>query len=455
MIYHDSKQWLGAATVASSAENVASIPPLFVPMRGTWLDENIDLRSPEGDKITDAVIAVLDGIEKRDRKRRAIDLANHRRRVRNLLANGFRCLFHRQPEQVAYLRSAHAYDGRPDWLTGKALSREVDNLTACGLLSSSVGQLGSASTFKISKALFLLAGKCGVTSNSVTLTPPATRLVRVRSAGPGREFVDPAPSEDSKRWNSAVGAYNRFLETQDVALKLTSAEECEWVARVNAQARSAGMPLYRPEMFQKCLYRQFNNGTFENGGRLYGGWWITVPKAYRPRITINGGPTVELDYAGCAIRMLYQARGIDYLDDPYWIPEIAELTERLGLPADHYRGCIKALLQAAINHDEHGHPELIGLPLSFKTHFKRREVLGFIKAKHSTVSDCFGTKEGLRLQRIESDIALEIISTAMAEDVAVLPIHDSFVTTVDNQPFLLSLMREIYKKKMGFYPIIK
>jgi hypothetical protein len=141
MIYHNSKQWLGTATVAPSAENVANIPPLFAPMRGTWLDENIDLRSPEGDKITDAVVTALESVEKRNRKRRAIDLANHRRRVRNLLANGFRCFFHRQPAQVAYLRSAHAYDSRPDWLTGKALSREVDNLTACGLLSSSVGEL--------------------------------------------------------------------------------------------------------------------------------------------------------------------------------------------------------------------------------------------------------------------------------------------------------------------------
>jgi len=455
MTYHDPNLLLGAASAVPSAPDMALSATLSGPLRGTWFDENIDLRDPEGERLTNAVLSALEGVEKRNRKRRALDQENYRKRVRKLLANGFRCFFHRQPPNVAYLRNAHAYDDRPDWLSGKALARDVDLLATTGLLSASVGELGSASTYRVSRTLSQLAEECETTRHSIVQLPADSRLVRVRLEGPGRRFGDFTPSDDTDEWISSLRAYNRFLEAQDIALNLSLAEEREWVAHVNEHGRSAGQSLYRPELFQKSLYRQFNNGSFDQGGRLYGGWWITVPKTYRPRITINGSPTVELDYAGCAIRMLYQARGIDYLDDPYWIPEIAELTERLGLPADHYRGCIKALLQAAINHDEHGHPEKIGLPLSFKTHFKRLEVMEFIKARHSKVSDCFGTKEGLRLQRIESDIALEIISTAMTKAVVVLPIHDSFVTTVDNQPYLLGIMREKYNKKMDFYPIIK
>ena len=48
---------------------------------------------------------------------------------------------------------------------------------------------------------------------------------------------------------------------------------------------------------------------------MYGAWWITVPKALRRKITINGKPTVELDFSGCAIRMLYHERGLEPLWD--------------------------------------------------------------------------------------------------------------------------------------------
>ena len=48
--------------------------------------------------------------------------------------------------------------------------------------------------------------------------------------------------------------------------------------------------------------RIFNNGDVENpkfnqGGRFYGGWWLSIPSAYRSRIRINGKKTVELDYS--------------------------------------------------------------------------------------------------------------------------------------------------------------
>ena len=40
-------------------------------------------------------------------------------------------------------------------------------------------------------------------------------------------------------------------------------------------------------------------------GRLYGGWWQSLNSEYRSRITFNGFPTVEVDYSGMGIRLLY------------------------------------------------------------------------------------------------------------------------------------------------------
>ena len=44
------------------------------------------------------------------------------------------------------------------------------------------------------------------------------------------------------------------------------------------------------------LYRVFNRGSFRLGGRLYGGWWQSVPNRswpLRKRLMVNGEPVVE------------------------------------------------------------------------------------------------------------------------------------------------------------------
>src|SRR5665213_2823864 len=53
------------------------------------------------------------------------------------------------------------------------------------------------------------------------------------------------------------------------------------------------------------LYRVFNNGSFKEGGRFYGGWWQGIPSRYRQYITIDGHTTWEYDYSYLHPAMLY------------------------------------------------------------------------------------------------------------------------------------------------------
>ena len=48
---------------------------------------------------------------------------------------------------------------------------------------------------------------------------------------------------------------------------------------------------------KRTLRRVFGRGSFERGGRFYGGWWQNIPSAYRSVISINGKPTIEMDYS--------------------------------------------------------------------------------------------------------------------------------------------------------------
>ena len=93
------------------------------------------------------------------------------------------------------------------------------------------------------------------------------------------------------------------------------------------------------------MRRVFNNAKWEEGGRFYGGWWQTLPKKWRKRITILGFPTHEIDYSGLHIAILYAREGIDYWKnvgkDPYQI-EGYEKSERM-------RKLLKLILLISVN----------------------------------------------------------------------------------------------------------
>ena len=54
-----------------------------------------------------------------------------------------------------------------------------------------------------------------------------------------------------------------------------------------------------------------------------------------------------------------------------------------------------------------------------------------------------------KLQRIDSDMALEILCLGVDENIPVLPIHDSFITTEDNRLWLQDMMRYVYRSQMN------
>lgn len=458
--------WLGADSSASlpasrypQADSAGAETP-----KGTWFDEAVDFRDPEGEAFTSEVLALVAAVEIRSRKRRQTDERNYQAAVRRILANGLRCHYFRRPSLVAYYRRADSYMGGPAWLSGKAMSRMVDLLAKAGLLNSHCGRWGVvASTYSVTEKLSSVAQAWGITDHSFTLRLPPRRLVRLREGGSGTSQMAVMPTAETLRWMGRLQAYNAFVAQQDIGLALTPEEETEWVQRWNEKRKRRwegeweGCRLHRPELIQTDLYRQFNNGSFGEGGRLYGGWWINTPKALRRKITINGQPTVELDFSGCAIRMLYHERGLDYQGDPYRLDAIAAYEAKRGLAPGHFREGVKIMTQALINDRNGKRPEQIRFPdgLSFRPGLTRAEVRRMIEEKHAPIADAFGTGAGLRLQRCESDLALDIVSELMNQSALALPIHDSFLVDRRHRFKTGVFMNKLYRARFGFDPEIK
>jgi hypothetical protein len=156
------------------------------------------------------------------------------------------------------------------------------------------------------------------------------------------------------------------------------------------------------------------------------------------------------------LRMLYHLKGVPYEDDPYEIPKLKAYALATGRKPKHFRTAIKKLMQAMLNNeDDDCHPEMIKLEESFRPKYTRAQVRDMILERHEPIDDMFGTGIGKAIQRLDSDIALEIIVALMDENILCLPIHDSFIVIEEHMERLNEQMIISYRDRLCFDPIIK
>lgn len=469
----DQSALLHAIEEVSRGRDVGLAPRTPDSADGTWLDEDLYLLGKPGADLKAVVLLSLEDLERsRPGRRRRLGwkLSNFEKRVECILANALRAHFYRLSERVSYSRGADFYRHKPSWMSGASMRRTVDLMEAANLLSTSKGQWvgsshaweGVSSTFWMQKDLAEFVHDYGLQAHHVgKRSPDLNRVVRMRGEkeanGKAIELNVDLTSEIA-RSAEMLNDYNCFAATFDVSADLNRRQKgavCDWhEGRRDAADRQPGIK--EPELFNCSLVRIFNDGKFEHGGRLYGAFWTLVPTWLRRCITINDEPTVELDYSGLSIRMIYHDRGIDYQEDPYDIEALREYAVAHGRDPYHYRNSVKKLIQALLNdEDDEGHPEAIKLDQSFRPRFTRAQVKALIALKHSAIVDAFGTGEGKRLQRRDSDLALDVIVSLMNEGILALPIHDSFLVASAHRDRLMTEMKESYKRRHGFEPVIK
>ena len=426
--------------------------------KGTWFDEGYDFREPAGTTFTTTVLAAIAAVDTRRNKRSVAGQYNHEKIVRKLIANAVRCTSFHSPALLAVQLRASAYMGKPTWLNGKAMARTTTLLADAGLIELFKGRHGAAATtLAASPALLFMALDAGATEQALTYRMPGDRIVRLRAGNRETELVAFDLNIERQAWKDRLFDYNQFLAQQDIGVALSADEMNQLTVRMNMERSKGKLPYVKPELLRKCLYRQFNNNSFDEGGRLYGGWWINCPKELRPKITINGKSTVELDYSGCLIRMLYHLDNIDYRDDPYRLAPLADCEEAHGLGKDYFRDPVKLMMQALINGQEGKRNERIRMPnkQTFRPYFSRIEVDEMLKEKHAPIAHKFHSEAGIKLQRRESDIALDIIGNLKAKGIVCLPVHDSFIVDAKREDELKSEMNSVYKSMIGYDPIIK
>lgn len=445
--------------------------------RGTFLDPTITLRGGAGAALLAAVTGHLSTCRKSRRKCQVREQENEQFLLSCMLANALRCIWHRTTPLVAYQRKADAkfYTllNRPKWLSGQAVGRTVSLLSEIGLVEHRVGERGTSSGYFATVGLLRLAEAAGVSERSLGRNLHRHDLVQLKGPKPKPVF-DPftrtlirrraerihfEPTAETKKWCEGLTAFNDFVALHDVSVETPGDVLRRWVAGLNDDHLLTGAELCRPELFRDAVYRVFNEGvpenpTFDRGGRLVGGWWINAPEEVRTQIKIDGECTSELDYSACHPRMLYHERQLEGPSDLYEIPEVIELERRDACEAGTYRPLVKWLTQILIN--GRGRPDQVPVPSSVKTppDITLREITTFIRQRHEPISSSFGSRAGLRLMKVESEIAFAVVSKAKEEGWLALPIHDSFIAQTSKTERLREIMTQQYRDRLGRDPQI-
>ena len=199
----------------------------------------------------------------------------------------------------------------------------------------------------------------------------------------------------------------------------------------------------------KVVQRIFNNNSWEDGGRFYGGWWQRIPSGYRGGIHFSTMPTSELDFSGLHINLIYLLCKKDFpKSDPYDIHGIG--IEGLN------RQIVKIILLHIINaKSRESAVKSITMRINFDTTLyeyvsqNNLDYLSFIDEiliTHKPIKKYFFSGQGIKLQNFDAMMAEKVINHFTNLDIPVLCIHDSFLIAADKTKDLNLVMTEKFEQ---------
>jgi hypothetical protein len=160
----------------------------------------------------------------------------------------------------------------------------------------------------------------------------------------------------------------------------------------------------------------------------------SLPSRQRAVMLINGEPTLEPDFVALHPSIIYAMRGVHLVGDPYETAEFPRAHGKVGfniaLNAKSY-----STARAAIARD-------LNLDMATATRLLRA-----ITLKHRAVSDLFLSDAGVRLMRIDSDIALNTVMSCQDRGIPVLPVHDSFITPTRHAAITAEIMEACFASR--------
>jgi hypothetical protein len=318
---------------------------------------------------------------------------------------------------ISYSRNKNFYNDsqryyRPTY-SYRAIVPAIDQLGAAGLIEHEKvrpGHRGFQSRFRAAPALLQ-----ELSTVEVQYKPLELIVLRDADGNP----IDYRDNRETRAMRQRLTELNEALLSQQIGLG-------DRIIREGDRLANGGRA-------QAQLHRVFHRGDFAKGGRFYGGHWQNIPaEGGRDQITINGQPTIEIDYRGLHIRLLYQEAGKEMPADPYdFAPRHqAKLALLIAINARSHLSAVRALADALRTDSSVSDPFVTA-----------DRLLRAAKARHPDIAWALASDAGVRLMRRDSELAERVMfETVRAIGIVPLAVHDSFIVPTSEEERLMETM---------------
>jgi hypothetical protein len=346
------------------------------------------------------------------------------------------------------LATARRKFGDGSAIHGKTFIRTLDAMEAGGLIEQSRGAWSDETgRHEISRSLATPALldylPASLDPRCLDIAPgPALELrTRKNTAGVSMPVAIPNTSE-AKLLAAQVGAVNAYLSRADIKRR-------DGVVLCLAESNNR-LPTIT-SVHSWSLRRVFNNADTAQGGRLAGGWWLSLRQQERADlILINGEPIAELDFVCMVPRVCYALRDVPWpfgedRDAPYicgpqapraawkkWVNSMLFATRAMGSWVGKTKG--DRLAFAA---------QFGGL------HWREARELVLVRHAALAAAGGFGCELGMAGLRAESDIAVDVVLRLRDQGIPCLPIHDGFAVAVSKTDQAQVAMVQAAQTRLG------
>lgn len=349
-----------------------------------------------------------------------------------------------------YLRKAY-YDDIDErynrlWMT-KILIEIVHELHNQGFIELELGYFAKVKSrmtrIRGTNKLFTLFNKNNFHEFMIQVSKDKEVIILRDEINDKQENISYKDTTDTIEWRKNIQKYNKLLEKTYIDIPSLSKSGI----RINQRKNKKQFRTIFISQWDKVVTRVFNNGSWDDGGRFYGGWWQRIPSEHRKQIHFFNTPSSEIDYSGLHINLLYRiCNKIMPMKDPYVIKgipnegfnrAIIKIILLNIINANDIKKAIKSIRQK-INYSEELYEWVNNNDIEWESYIDN-----ILKA-HDNIKEYFFTGVGIKLQNFDSMIAEEVINHFTELSIPILCIHDSFVLPANQVETLEKVMKESF-----------
>ena len=204
----------------------------------------------------------------------------------------------------------------------------------------------------------------------------------------------------------------------------------------------------------KFVRRVFYRADWNLGGRFHGGWWQSIKEDWRKPIHINDEATIEQDYSGLHINLLYGLQGLEPQRDPYTLDNL------LGFTDAEQRKIVKGVALMGINakspkaaFSAFRQDQQTGSVEKSMTDKQLQLLLDAFNEKHPAIADSICTDKGVELMKVDGRITSKVINYFTKKNIPVLTIHDSYITPHTHTGELRKVMNDAVTEELNGFKI--